>query len=82
MIRITGSTIANFLVVRMENPVPKSMQIGGVLPEISKENPAHHGLRLRSIRKIAEARGGAMSVSVEGDTFTLKRMIHVEGPKG
>lgn len=82
VIRITGGTIANFLVVRVENPVPKSMQIGGVLPETSKDDPAHHGLGLRSIRKIVEARGGAMSVSAEDGTFTLKWMIPVEAPKG
>lgn len=63
------------LSVRCDNYFSGQLRLAGGLPVTSKQNAAEHGFGLKSMQLIAKKYGGQLTVSAEGEIFTLTAVI-------
>ena len=63
------------LSVRCDNYFSGQLRLAGGLPATSKQNAAEHGFGLKSMQLIAKKYGGQLTVSAEGEIFTLTAVI-------
>lgn len=71
-IRIRGGAIANLYVVRMTNSCTGNLQFrdDGLL-STGKQDAAHHGIGMRSMRRAVARIGGSLSFDQQDGSFTL-----------
>lgn len=71
-IRIRGGAIANLYVVRMTNSCTGKLQFrdDGLL-STGKQDAAHHGIGMRSMRRAVARIGGSLSFDQQDGSFTL-----------
>lgn len=76
-IKITGGTIANCLVVQIENQTKSELQFAKGLPQTAKGDAFRHGLGLRSIQQILKSHEGALSIEVKDSRFILQWIMPI-----
>ena len=64
-----------FIIIECENYSGKHLDAANPLPSTSKPDKIHHGYGLKSIQKVAEKYGGAMTVSENSGWFKAKILL-------
>lgn len=82
LIKVSAFRQGSFLVVRVENHYPYSVDFSGGLPVTSKEDRASHGFGTANIRHAVESLGGSVIFTVEDGWFYVRALIPIPGPLG
>ena len=75
LIHVSISRIPGFVVMRFENTLDWPVDLSSGLPRTTKTDTDRHGFGLRSIRRIAEGYGGAMTVKADDGVFELTILL-------
>lgn len=71
-IRIRGGKIANYYIVRITNSCTgKALRQDDGLLMTGKDDPTHHGVGMRSMRRTLSRLGGSFAYEQTDDSFTL-----------
>ncbi len=75
---------ADLACVEVENSCTGEVRLEDGLPATSKDDARYHGFGLKSVRSIAEAHGGSLSLETQPGRFTLRVVLPVpkEAPAG
>ncbi len=75
---------ADLACVEVENSCAGEVRLEDGLPATSKDDARYHGFGLKSVRSIAEAHGGSLSLETQPGRFTLRVVLPVpkEAPAG
>lgn len=77
VISLVVSAMGSFLSVRLQNYFEGEIVFENDLP-ITQNEEEGHGYGVRSMKRTAEELGGAMSVSLEDDVFTLELILPIQ----
>lgn len=75
IIQVAASEEKGLLLIRVRNYCDAPPQIVDDLPVTSKDDPAHHGFGLKSIRYTAEKCGGGISIQTGANFFSLQVLL-------
>ena len=80
LIKVSAFPQGSFMVIRIENHFPYSVDFSGGLPVTSKDDRASHGFGTANIRHVVESLGGSVIFTVEDNWFFVRALIPIPGP--
>ena len=75
MIHVSISSQRQFVFIKVENYISRSVPVSKGLPGTTKADKKNHGYGLKSIRRSAEKYQGNMTVKINANWFVLNVMI-------
>lgn len=78
IISLNVRTEGSMLVIHCENYFSGTLQFDDGVPQSTKGNDDYHGFGLKSIASVAKKYGGTMSMSVDGDIFSINVIMPVQ----